>query len=295
MIRKVVKNIERSIVSLYNYCIYLCYRILERCKYGNYYFPYCERLIDKRVYVLANGPSLNKELSDLLNNAEFLLSSKFVLNSFVETDLYFKLKPEFYCIADPGFFTDGERNSYLKSLIVAINERTSWNISLFVPYEGLAYIQKFITNKIIKIIPISSLLYKGFDKFKYMAYKNGVAVPSFVNVTIMIEYILLNLGCKDIRLYGVDHTFTDGLAVDSDNYLCLTDKHFYGVNIRRVTDWTGHNLTVAEYLFNKGLTFKEHENMRGYADYLGAQIINCTKRSMIDAYVRLEQLEKNKN
>ena len=49
---------------------------------------------------------------------------------------------------------------------------------------------------------------------------------------------------------------------------------------------------MKDFVYDKYLTFVEHEVMRGYADYLGAQIINCTKDSWIDAYVRKAQLEK---
>ena len=68
--------------------------------------------------------------------------------------------------------------------------------------------------------------------------------------------------------------------------------HFYGEKKIHIFNSHGGYWTMSGWLYDKYLTFKEHENMRSYADYLGARIVNCTKGSLIDAYVRLAQLEK---
>ena len=268
------------------------HRIKEHNLYGKYEFVYREELINKRCYVLANGPSLNEELETLKNDKSFVDSPKFVLNYFVESDYFQTLKPEFYCLADPLFFSleSSDRN---KKIIKTINEDTKWPMSLFYPNNGGRAVCEVITNPNVNLIPISVLRYEGFEKNKYPYYKSGKAVPSYVNVTIMIEYILLNMGCKDIRLYGVDHTFFDGMTVDDENIPCMIDRHFYGDEFIRIFDCHGNYVTVSEWLMDKYLTFKEHENMRGYADYLGARIVNCTKGSLIDAYTRLAQIEKS--
>lgn len=267
------------------------HRIKEHNLYGKYEFVYREELINKRCYVLANGPSLNEELETLKNDKSFVDSPKFVLNYFAESHYYKSLKPEFYCLADPLFFSS-ESSNRNKNIIKIINESTEWSMSLFFPINGGRAVREAITNPNVNLVPISVLVYEGFEKNRYPYYKCGKAVPSFVNVTIMIEYLLLNMGCKDIRLYGVDHTFFDGLTVNEDNIPCMIDRHFYGDEFIKIYDCHGEYVTMAAWLLDKYLTFKEHENMRGYADYLDARIVNCTKGSLIDAYVRLEQINK---
>lgn len=289
---KIYKKVISFLISNIDFLKFLLLRERERFKYGRYNYPYNEKLKNQRGYVLANGPSLLLELKELQSDALFLSSPKIVANNFVSSAAFMELKPEFYCLADPAFYKKGTNNEKAKVIIDEINNKTMWKMNLFVPVEGYSIIQQQISNPQIHIHPISTILYMGYGRLKYRYYKRGIASPSFVNVTIMMEYILLNKGCKAIRLYGVDHTFFDGLMVDDNNIPCIHDKHFYGDEYRPLRHYNGGYFTTAGWLMDKYLTFKEHENMRGYADYLGAKIINCTKCSLIDAYVRESQLNQ---
>ncbi len=286
-----INSLEGFVSSLYKTIRFRYHRARETHQYGQYEFVYNDKLNDSRCYVLANGPSLNMELETLQLDDVFRYSPKFVLNYFAESNYFRILEPDFYCLADPLFFSPNisDRN---KKLVNSINEDTKWPMYLFYPNNGDRLVRSVISNPNVVLVPISVLKYEGFEKNKYPYYKSGKAVPSFVNVTIMIEYLLLNMGCKDIRLYGVDHTFFDGLTVNEDNIPCMIDRHFYGDEYIKIYDCHGEYVTMAGWLMDKYLTFKEHENMRGYADYLGARIINCTKGSLIDAYERIEQINK---
>ena len=277
--------------SLYKYVRFNYHKYRERQQYGKYEFPYREELGNIRVYVLANGPSLKKDMADLLSDKKFLDSDKFVLNFFANSDYYTLLKPKYYCLADKGFFIDNYTEGHTQTL-EALNQKTNWQMSLYVPNRYYKIIRKIIVNPSISIVPLSTLQFEGFEKKRYYSYKKGIAVPCYVNVVIMIEYILLNMGCKDIWLYGVDHTFFTNMVVNEENHVGYSESHFYGEEFVELKDYDGSYLTICSWLMDKYLTFKEHENMRGYAGYLGARIVNCTKGSLIDAYVRLAQLEK---
>ncbi len=290
---KIFKTSENFIIGTYEFAKFQYYRIREILRFGNYKYPYKEILKDKRVYVLANGPSLKAELSILLNDGSFMNSPKFVVNNFCSSDLFQILRPEYYCIADPAFFS---ADKYI-SLLRDINESVSWPMKLYMPNWGVKKIKKFFTNQNVTIVPISPLRFTGYESLRYRYYKKGKGMPCYVNVTIMVEYILLNMGCKDIWLYGVDHSFLSDLCVNDNNQLCITERHFHEKDYLKVMEIHGANGDVwhmKDFIYNKYLTFLEHERMRGYADYVGARIINCTKLSMIDAYVRLAQLEKEK-
>lgn len=288
---KIQVLVGRLLSGIYKTVRYQYHRYVEHTLYGEYEFPYKEQMTGFTAYVLANGPSLKQEIHNLLKEESFMNSPKFVLNFFANTEEFNILKPDYYCLADKGFFIDYSSERY-KLSIESINKKTQWKMKLFVPYRYFQYIIKKIENKNIEIVPLSNLQYEGFESKRYEHYKKGYAVPCYVNVTIMIEYILLNMGCKDIRLYGVDHTFFNNMAVNDNNHVCIIDKHFYGDEYIELKRFDGSYFTISEWLMDKYLTFKEHENMRGYADYLGARIVNCTKGSLIDAYVRMAQLEK---
>ncbi len=287
------KSIEGAVVSFYGFFKYEYLRLVEILKYGKYGFPYKESASEECALVLANGPSLKNEIEELFQNNMIGKLPIVVVNYFALSDDFLRIKPCYYALADPNLFSDNMPERFVKMLEV-LNKVVDWPLTIFVPNWSKKKLERLITNNSITISVLSVLQYQGFPRLKYRYYKNGKAVPSLVNVVIMAEYILLNMGYKRIELYGVDHTFFEGMAVNSDNIPCIVDRHFNDVEYRPLVKFGGGYFTTAEWLMDKYLTFKEHENMRGYADYLGAQIINCTKVSLIDAYVRLAQI-KNDN
>lgn len=285
ILQDIVKDVYASIKFIYRRC-------RERLRNGNYYFPYRTDNLGHSVFIFANGPSLNTELEGLMINNS-TLENVLVVNFFVESDIFVQIKPRYYCLADPVFnikecLTERTRNTYS-----VLNELVSWPMTIFVWKEAEDMVTEFIDNSLIKIVGLSILTFEGFEFNRYKYYKKGIAVPSYVNVTIMGLYAMLNLGYSTIYMYGVDHSFLAGLGVNNENRLCIKDVHFYGTKTVEVPPRPDGTLWhVKDFIYDKYLTFVEHEIMRGYADYLGAQVINCTKESWIDAYVRKVQLER---
>ena len=159
--------------------------------------------------------------------------------------------------------------------------------------EDIAFLKRHVSNPHVKIVPLTGLVYSGEDSGRFESWKKGESVPLYVNITIMAEYVSLNLGFTELYLYGVEHTFFDGLGVDDDNRLFIQDKHFYGSEKRYITSSSRKEWHIKDWMYDKYLTFREHELMQGYAEYLGATIINCTRNSLIDAYPRLSKIKKS--
>lgn len=292
MERKPIRaRFETFIISLYKTIEFFVEYFREKRKFGNYYFPYQPLHKGESVYILANGPSLNHEINELINeNAP--LNESLVVNFFVETDLFTQIKPMYYCLADPLFNREKLLTERTKNVYTLLNKTVTWPMTLFVWKEAEKMVSNLISNPNIKIVSLSILLFRGFESKRYEYYKKGKSVPSYVNVTIMAIYALLNIGYSTIYLYGVDHSFLAGLCVNDDNRLCIVDKHFYGTEKKEFPPKNDGSLwKMKDFVYDKYLTFVEHEVMKGYADYLGAQIINCTKDSWIDAYIRKTQLD----
>lgn len=278
--------------DLYKSLRFLFHHLQEKRRFGEYCFTYNTLHNGEAVNILANGPSLNIELNSLLASGK-IVDDVLVVNYFLESELFVQIQPKYYCLADPGFNQKNKLIERTKNVFKALNERVSWPMTLFVWNSAVEMVSKYISNPNIKIIGLSILQFEGFENKRFKLYKEGKAAPSYVNVTIMAIYALLNLGYSKLYLYGVDHSFLTNLIVGDDNILYVEDNHFYGKE-RIIADYhtDGTPWKVSEFIYDKYLTFVEHEVMRGYADYLGAQIINCTKDSWIDAYVRTTQLEK---
>ena len=288
------KRVEQFFSSAYKFMRFIYHYIRRWVLYGKCYYPYIPSEVSSSIRVLANGPSLTNEMFELKQSGILTNEPLFVMNFFALSDSFVELKPTRYCLADPGFFQVTKMVERIEQMYSVLNTTVSWQMNLYVPNVSQKNAQEKINNANIKIVPISTLHYQGFESLRNIFYKKGIATPSFVNVLTMIEYICLNEGFKNIYLYGADHTFLDGLVVGDDNILYIEDKHFYGSErIIADTHIDGSPWRIAEFIYDKYLTFVEHDVLRSYADYLAAKIINCTKCSLIDSYIRLSQTEES--
>lgn len=289
-----LRNVDSFLEDVKHSFRFFLRRLRYRRKYGKYEFSYNEVNIDCKVNILANGPSLKDEINKIKEDG--LHDRKnCVVNFFANSPEFLEIKPEFYCVADSAFFGINVNKPEALGLIESINRQVVWNMTLVVPVEYYEIARAGILNHNINIVAIPSLLYEGFSKNKYLSFFKGKAAPSYVNVTIFALFYFLNTGVKEIYLYGVDHTFTQNLAIDDENFLCVEDNHFYGRTLRRVNTktYSGEIWDISDFLYDKYLTFREHKIMQGYASFLNAKIINCTERSLIDAYPRLAQIKKH--
>lgn len=267
----------------------------QRKIFGRYEFPYVEKNKGKRIYILATGPSLKDALPDLLLQKEFVESDKICVNFFLSNDAILAVRPRFYCLADSAFFENcGPNSKKVKDFYERLNELVDWEMNLFAyiaDKDKFTFLKRHVSNPNVKIVPLTGLMYSGKESGRFDSWKKGESVPSYVNVTTMAVYVALNSGFSELYLYGVEHTFFDGLGVDDDNRLFIQDKHFYGSEKRYISTSSKREWHMTDWMLDKYLTFLEHERMQGYAEYLGARIINCTKNSLIDAYPRLSKIQ----
>lgn len=285
----IIKTIITVLTCLAKSLLLCCYRLRENFLYGHYEFPYSTQNQGKRIHILCTGPSLKQGLPELMSDKQFMAEEKICVNYFFQDAVIKELKPTMYCLADPCLFT-----STCIGIFNEINTLVDWDMKLIIPLYGketIRIVKSILTNKHITLVAISTLLYNGFEKNRYKSWKIGHSVPSFVNISVMASYVALNMGYSNICLYGVEHSFFENMGVDDENRLYLTDTHFYGAEKRYILH-NGQYWHIKDWLYDKYLTFLEHERMRGYADYLGATIVNCTKNSLIDAYTRLSQIKK---
>ncbi|MBO7598301.1 MAG: hypothetical protein J6T70_14780, partial [Bacteroidales bacterium] len=182
----------------------------------------------RKLAVLANGPSLNNFLNDIRNGADISGIDFSVMNYFANDDLFVKIKPKFYCFADPMFFKKDNRYEKVTNLFSKINNTVDWQMTIFIK-ESEKEFRKFakINNSHIKIISVNSLTFNDKLKYRFRLYKSNYARPSLWTVAILNLYCGLNSGYKKIDLYGSDLTLLSALAVDDNNVLCNIETHFY--------------------------------------------------------------------
>ncbi len=247
-----------------------------------------------RMAILGNGPSLAEELPALLERkAEYDFMA---VNFFAEDVRFTELKPAFYILSDPMFFRKTAMQSRVDTLYKLLNERVTWPMTLYVQFynpEHFDY-RAALPNENIRIVPFHSTLYDGFPAVRRWLFRHGLGSANYGTVVQVGEYVALNLGYRQLELYGVDHTLLDGLMVDDTNRLCRRDSHYYDTSPSEPTPVMKkvpvEPYTLAEYLAETALLFRGHEILRDYADSLDAEILNCTAGSMIDAYKKRQLL-----
>lgn len=277
------KVIKKTLKTTTHFCgnvfqtLLFCIKVLIRTDLKNH-IPQIENA--GPLTILANGPSLKDDIEKI----DFEVGDFSVLNDFYKSPYFDRVKPKFYVLADPLYFTkDSETELTLRSI-------TS-DIKLFVPFGWWknASVLDRINNPHIQFVPYHTLTYNGFESVRYWFYRHGLSMPRPQNVLVPSIFNAINMGYKEIRIYGADHSWTESIRVDEQNRVCLTDSHFYDTEKVNMNPWhkcTGEQYLMHEILRDLASMFDSYHFLKRYADARGCRIINCTKNSYIDAFER---------
>ncbi|MBR5802005.1 MAG: hypothetical protein IKY25_04580 [Alistipes sp.] len=249
----------------------------------------------KCVAILGNGPSLKRELPQLIAQRAWEEKDILAVNFFALSEEFALIMPKYYVISDPMFFRKAGYGERVQELYKALAEKVSWPIKLYVQYynpEHFDYRSAIGHNPNIEIVPFHSIVFHGFRSIEFWCYRRGLGSGNFGTVIQNGEFIALQLGYRRIELYGVDHTLLDGLMVDEKNRVCRRKSHYYDSE-QSPAEPIYYNATnpprpytMSEYLSETAELFRGHEVLRDFSAECGAEIINRTAHSMIDAYKR---------
>ena len=249
----------------------------------------------KCVAILGNGPSLKRELPQLIAQRAWEEKDILAVNFFALSEEFALIKPKYYVISDPMFFRKAGYGERVQELYKALAEKVSWPMKLYMQYynpEHFDYRSAIGHNPNIEIVPFHSIVFHGFRSVEFWCYRRGLGSGNFGTVIQNGEFIALQLGYRRIELYGVDHTLLDGLMVDEKNRVCRRKSHYYDSE-QSPAEPIYYNATnpprpytMSEYLSETAELFRGHEVLRDFSEKCGAEIINRTAHSMIDAYKR---------
>lgn len=249
---------------------------------------------DRRLVILANGPSLPEDIALLkkqgsLENTDFLM-----MNFSVSQNYYSEFKPKFYALADPMFFGEDYRIEKVKHMFCELNEKTTWDITLLLAYDVNEFI-KFsgITNPRIHFQRIRHIVYPGNDEKKYIFYENGSSMPILGTVANMGLYAGIQYGYKQIELCGVDMSFFDGICINDNNEVCTIEKHYYDKEKYTLKPYRGvsndKSMPLDQYINMVNYMVVSYRQLADYAKCKNVFVLNRTRKSMIDCYPRLIQ------
>jgi hypothetical protein len=244
-------------------------------------------------YVLGTGPSLKDNLK---YNIELLKTKDlFVVNDFVKSDYFEVLKPKYYVLIDPCYWSSYVHRDFLEDGIIVlntINKKVNWPIFLIVPdeaYKTSLFKNIFDNNKNVNLVNFNSTSVSGFKWFSFLTFKNFLGMPPVNNVLGACIFSAINIQYSEINILGADHSWTQDLIVNEKNQVCYSNPHFYDeVNLAYLPLKTvyGQYYTMHGILRDYALMFEGHHILRCYADFRKVKIFNLSKNSFIDAFER---------
>lgn len=278
-----VKNLIKTSLSII--------RIVKR----SYIVGQFPNKLENDIYVLGNGPSVKTCLNK--NKEFFKLKTTMCVNQLATSEFYSMIKPKYYMICDPVYWTSSEdlsdRLDNLKnSLLDAWVNKTDWNMYLFLPVQvkkNKLILEQIKRNPNITIVFFNTTTFEGFRSIKFKLWKWRIASPVLINVLISSLYVSINMGYKNIYLLGAESSWFKSLESGDDNKLYMVYPHCY--DKREVSKAVIYSNTlekipvkIHEEMYSTYLCFREYHEISDYAKILKAEIVNITPNSFIDAF-----------
>ncbi|MBD5225274.1 MAG: hypothetical protein HDS68_04815 [Bacteroidales bacterium] len=207
------------------------------------------------------------------------------VNFAANTKVFSRLKPKYYVLADPHFFSAGKDENVIR--LMENLALTTWNMTLFVPV-GSAVPVSIRSNRNISVVTFAMTWFESFSAIENFAFSRGWGMPRPRNVLIPSIMLGLRLGYKNIYIIGADHTWTTTLSVDEENHVVSVQPHFYtddDKERKRVIS-IYRDIKLHEILESFSIAFKSYHRIKKYADHIGANVYNSTPGSFIDAFER---------
>ncbi len=258
--------------------------------------------------ILGNGPSLREDISDLISLKMSHGIDFWCVNFFAETELYEQIKPEFYVLADPSFWTPTvsleikeQRNNFVETL----KKKTTWKTTVYLPLgaknSGLP--ERLITSMIdVKFFNTTTFNSTSLE-LNFWIYKHLLAMPQCQNVLIGALYLAIVSKYDCIYLFGVDHSWINNIQVAKDNTVFVGRAHFYDEGYSQPIrgQGVGKAWSLSRILNIYSIIFRQYEILEKLAKKLGVKVINGCSCSLIDAFERapassiFSRLSENKN
>ena len=250
---------------------------------------------EKECVILGNGPCLNEDLEKYFN---FVSSrKKFCVNFFALSDNYEFIKPEYYVLAAPEFWMK-DTTDYLKNERTKLGERfvskTTWPMKLFMPFASKKseLCTKVMSNKNIELVYFNNTPVEGLSGIIHLLFKANLGMPRPHNVLIPTIYLAMNTGFKKIIILGADHSWHEGIKVDSSNKPTVNHEHFYDKHEVRMPMYKldGRQYFIHDIFRKLHYAFKGYFILSSYSEYMEVKILNASSKSYIDSFEKTSEL-----
>ncbi len=235
---------------------------------------------------MGNGPSLADTIR--LHSQALHSNPTLAVNFAANAPEFTSLKPRYYLLADPHFFTRKD-DANVARLTDNLATAVTWEMTLFVPVQSIGSVASGIkSNPAIKIETFNAVGVEGWQWLEGTAFRSGRGMPRPRNVLIPSIMVGILMGYRQIYITGADHSWTRTISVNDRNEVVSIQPHFYKEDekeIERVrTDYLRYPLHQILYSFY--VAFKSYFAIARHASRIGVEIYNATPESFIDAFPR---------
>jgi len=252
--------------------------------------------IKKQCVILGNGPSLNFILTkekNFLRNKDLLC-----VNDFAGSSNFKILKPKYYVLADPVFWSKDNSEKHKKRLKQCLDsmKEANWKMTLILPVAARRW-NYFLNlpklNPRISIFYINTTEVYGPKNIRHFFYNLDLAMPSAQNVLVMAVFVAIKLGFDKIYLAGADHSWHENIEISKDNILYMKYSRFHEKGkVKHTLFYEDPGETKPYQMHNlfRDLSrmFKSYIELEEYSKELNTKIYNVSPKSYIDAFERLD-------
>ncbi len=246
--------------------------------------------------ILGNGPSLNDTLKEDLNFALGDKKKVIAVNSFVISEYYKRIKPDYYVLNAPEYWLEvvselhhKMRKDVFQNLIL----KTNWELTLFAPYQAKKskmWKSLFESNPNIHTVFYNKTPVEGLTSINHFFFKKNFGMPRPYNVLLPSIFLALNMNFKKIFIFGADHSWHEEIRVDDANKVTVNHEHFYDKSEWRLPMYKldGKEYRIHDVFRKLYLAFNGYFILREYSQSLNAEIYNASKLSYIDAFPKVK-------
>ncbi len=249
------------------------------------------------LIIIGNGPSLKNTVEQDIE--KLIQLPCMVVNGFATSPLFEKIKPKYYILADPVYFSPIQelaegKQKVVCTLIENLRTKVNWEITFIFPCSAIG---SNLLN-FLETIPTAKFQYynnKGNavvlpDSFiKYWLWNHSCIGPLSQTVLNTAVSVAIKSKVQNIYLVGADTSWLATYEIDQeDNTLYTKDEHFYGIN--RIPLYSNEFTKEKQYLHNELLNvsaaFKAYYVLSKFAKYNNVNLYNASAYSWIDSLER---------
>ena len=263
-----------------------------RCRHFSTLNTYCPS--SRKLFVLATGPSLTidqeKYKSDIADN------DVLVMNQFVESDVFERIRPEIYLLVDMLYFRDLDLlqpivREKMERLREALLRKVRWPMVLIVPdvAKESDLLNVIKGNSCIKVVYYNSRPPLAYNRIGLFLLSKGYVSPPAQTVACVAACLGVLLKYDEIWMLGIDTSMHTMMRVDQKtNEMYIENSHFYGKKREPIFN-AGNPAKASYWLGCASRMLAGYEVVRKLADYSGVHVINATSFSWVDSLERAER------